>query len=506
MAVHIYSPHRMINVLEVSLESCSDDDPDKQINQACIDFKSEDYQVALDRFLSVVRQLGYTADLRYNIALCYFKLKNYTQALRYTADVIENAIKDHPELSVGMVTDGLEVYSVGNTLVLSETALIEAFNLKAAIEYTLKNCTYSSCCCKTFFQPRPSGTFCCCTVICLNEHSVFQYYDMAADLLAENASFTYKYLDQNTFDFLDAIITGQTSPEESFKKFEVMSVYHTEVLRKLTNEVHEMRKNQNEEGASKAVEAFDEQLEQYLPVLMAQAKIFWDAGDYVKVEKVFRKSVEFCSEHSVWRLNVAHTLFMQETKFKEAAGFYEPVIKRSFDNILEVSAIVLANLCVCYIMTNQNEEAEELMRKVEKEEERLLTENAGSKVFHLCIINLVIGTLYCSKGNYEFGISRIIKAMDISSNKLGPDTWFYVKRCFLALAENMAKHVISVSDNTIDECIQFLEQCEGDKQIYKVSTVVDGPLYEILPENRGKNSVTYEARYLNYLLKNIMSC
>lgn len=24
--------------------------------------------------------------------------------------------------------------------------------------------------------------------------------------------------------------------------------------------------------------------------------------------------------------------------------------------------------------------------------------------YHLCIVNLVIGTLYCAKNNYEFGI------------------------------------------------------------------------------------------------------
>lgn len=35
--------------------------------------------------------------------------------------------------------DGLEVRSVGNSQVLKETALIEAFNLKAAIEMVLKN-------------------------------------------------------------------------------------------------------------------------------------------------------------------------------------------------------------------------------------------------------------------------------------------------------------------------------------------------------------------------------
>ena len=60
-------------------------------------------------------------------------------------------------------------------------------------------------------------------------------------------------------------------------------------------------------------------------------------------------------------------------------------------------------------MTSQNEEAEELMRRIEKEEETLAYEYPDKKVYHLCIVNLVIGTLYCSKGNFEFGITRVIK-------------------------------------------------------------------------------------------------
>ena len=132
---------------------------------------------------------------------------------------------------------------------------------------------------------------------------------------------------------------------------------------------------------------------------MAQAKIYWDLGDYQQVEKIFRKSVEFCSEHDVWKLNVAHVLFMQvrmstvivsmpfmvmfpykETKFKEAAGFYEAIVKKNYDNVsvcvyivkcihqifivstllqlLGISAIILANLCVSYIMTSHTEEVE----------------------------------------------------------------------------------------------------------------------------------------------------
>lgn len=59
--------------------------------------------------------------------------------------------------------------------------------------------------------------------------------------------------------------------------------------------------------------------------------------------------------------------------------------------ILNVSPIVLANLCVSYIMTSQNEEAEELMRKIEKEEDQIAFEEPEKKYFHLCIVNLVIG-------------------------------------------------------------------------------------------------------------------
>lgn len=139
------------------------------------------------------------------------------------------------------------------------------------------------------------------------------------------------------------------------------------------------------------------------------------------------------------------------------------------------------------------------MRKVEKEEERISYEDANKKIFHLCIINLVIGTLYCSKGNYEFGISRVIKAMEPYPKKLGTDTWFYAKRCFLSLIENMAKQLIMVRDSVINECVQFLEQCETFGKTIK--TAVDNPLEA---DADPKNVVTYEARVLKSLLLQVM--
>lgn len=112
------------------------------------------------------------------------------------------------------------------------------------------------------------------------------------------------------------------------------------------------------------------------------------------------------------------------------------------------------------------------MRKIEKEEERaqyqvrwitqfsvkiliyssalrekgitVQDEQKEGPFLHLCIVNLVIGTLYCAKQNFEFGISRIIKSLDPIDKKLDSETWFYTKRCFLALADNLAKQMITV--------------------------------------------------------------
>lgn len=100
----------------------------------------------------------------------------------------------------------------------------------------------------------------------------------------------------------------------------------------------------------------------------------------------------------MWKLNVAHVFFMQDTRFPgegrgvggwstvhprkhfeslelgprisergrecaEAIKYYEPFVKPNLDNILSVPAMVLANLCVSFIMTSQNEKAEDLLRK-----------------------------------------------------------------------------------------------------------------------------------------------
>lgn len=198
---------------------------------------------------------------------------------------------------------------------------------------------------------------------------------------------------------------------------------------------------------------------------------------------------------------MAHVFFMQETKFKDAIRYYTPIVDRYKDSLLDVTAIVLANLCVSHIMTSQNDEAEELMRRIEKEEERLAYTEPDKHCFHLCIVNLVIGTLYCAKGNYEFGISRVIKALDPYDKKLHTDTWYYAKRCLLALIEIMSKHMIIIKDSSMEEILDFLDKVEAVG--HNISTVIapqidtDGAVIDT--ENDSTRKVSFEARQLKML-------
>lgn len=484
------------------LDQCPEEDPEVMTNQGCCLFKEGDFEGARKKFTDVITATGYTPDLAYNIALCYYKMKQFGAALKHLAEIIERGVREHPELSVGSATDGMEVRSVGNSQTLKDTALVEAFNLKAAVEFSMKN-TEAAQEALTDMPPRseeeldpvtlhntalinmdsdpttgfkklnfllqnppfPPETF--GNLLLLYCKPTYNFYDLAADVMAENSHLVQQNLPQDVYDYLDGAILKQSSPEEAFRKFDEIANKHVDVLRRLTKSIQDARIARNNDAIRQAITEYDEALEAYIPGLMAMAHIFWEKEQYSQVERIFRQSAEFCSEHDVWKLNVAHTFFMQENRYKEAVRYYEPIVKKNADNILDVTAIVLANLCVSYIMRNQNEDAEELMRKIEKEEERMAYQEPDKGVFHLCIVNLVIGTLYCAKGNFEFGISRIIKALEPYNKKLETDTWFYAKRCLLALIENMAKNMVIVKDSTILEISHFLSEAERHgKEIY----------------------------------------
>ncbi|CAD5212330.1 unnamed protein product [Bursaphelenchus xylophilus] len=518
-----------VNTSRLLVEQFEDDDPDQEVNLACIEFKLGDYPKAIERFKNATSVHGFQADLAYSLALCHYQLGETEQTMRYIADIVERGVKDHPELGVGTVTDGIEVRSVGNTMILNETALIEALNLRFAIEYKSKNMEKAAAC-LTDMPPRseeeldpvtlhnqalmsvdsnfadsfarlqylltqnpfPPETFANLLLL----YCRYEYYDLAADVLAENAHLTYKYLTQYMFDYLDALISQQSSPTDAYNKFDALTADQLNQLRKAHQKLKEVMDSGDKKEIERAKDDIKECMDRYIPVLMAQARIVWEREEYSNVESLFSRSSEFCSLNETWMLNLAHTLYMQE-KYKEASECYAPIINTKFEKMLDISAIVLANACVCYILGNANDTAEEIMKRVEKEEMK----NPKKKSFHFCIINLVIGTLYCAKGNYEFGITRVIGSLEPYEQKLGLDTWHFSKRCLLAMFEQIAKQILMVRDDILMACMAFLEHCEVHGK--DISTQTDGLMVQSQVTDPRK-TVAYEARTLKAILLKLL--
>lgn len=94
----------------------------------------------MTKFQTAAKRTSFDAEIQYCIALCNYQTKDYVQSLKCLGDIIETGIKEYPDLNVG-VSPG-EILSVANSPALHKSYLVEAFNLKASIEYNLKNCTF----------------------------------------------------------------------------------------------------------------------------------------------------------------------------------------------------------------------------------------------------------------------------------------------------------------------------------------------------------------------------
>lgn len=59
------------------LDKCEKEDPDVMVNYANVAYKEGKYEEARSKYSEVINLLGFQADLAYNIALSYYREKNY---------------------------------------------------------------------------------------------------------------------------------------------------------------------------------------------------------------------------------------------------------------------------------------------------------------------------------------------------------------------------------------------------------------------------------------------
>lgn len=88
---------------------------------------------------------------------------------------------------------------------------------------------------------------------------------------------------------------------------------------------------------------------------MAECNIYWKQEKYDLVERLLLQAKEYCGVHDTWRLNMAHCYFIQEGKYQESIQEYEVVYNKNINNLIELPAIVIANMCVSNIMVSMNE-------------------------------------------------------------------------------------------------------------------------------------------------------
>jgi tetratricopeptide repeat protein 30 len=177
------------------------------------------------------------------------------------------AVQEHPELSIGSRTSTSDhLLSVGNTQTLQDSAVIEAFNLKCAIELQLKNESAA----KEALQdmpPRETKDLDACTLhnkalvsmaddpeegfrtlnflinnppfppeafanlLLLYIKPPHNLYDFAADTIAQHPEHVQRYLQRDLLMFLDAVTMKQSSPHDACQQLEQLAKQHIEKLR-----------------------------------------------------------------------------------------------------------------------------------------------------------------------------------------------------------------------------------------------------------------------------------
>ena len=299
----------------------------------------------------------------------------------------------------------------------------------------------------------------------------YEQYDLAHDVLSENEDLKMKYLTEEEVVYISALSMMRTSKEAAYESLEKLSKIYRDNITKQFKLIKDAKNSSDKNLLGKILQNYETALQKYLPVITAQAKIFWDLGNYEAVEQILKSPdiEELFFENQTWKTNLGHAYFIQETNFKEASNRYLDVYNNAID-LLSIPASVIANLCVSLIMMQRNEDAQEIIKRIEEEEQKSMQLNPEAHYFHVCIVNIIVGTLYCSKGNYEFGIGRIIVSFQNFHKRMNMDTWYYAKRCFLSLIENLSKQIMSVPDKLYLELLNFLDN--SDKYGKNITTQV----------------------------------
>ena len=177
-------------------------------------------------------------------------------------------IRDHPDLGAACSADSEDGVPIGNTQALQDSGFVEAFNLRAAIEFSLQSQDNARKALDSMparelseldaytlhnkallnmdkdpeegFRtlnflienpPFPAETF--ANLLLLYVKPPHNMHDLAADLLAQHPEHVDTLLSRDLLMFLDAVNMKARAPDEAFAQFDRTGKQHIEKMRLL---------------------------------------------------------------------------------------------------------------------------------------------------------------------------------------------------------------------------------------------------------------------------------
>ncbi len=125
-----------LNNAHVLLDNSDPEREETLICQGCVLYKENKFEESKVKF-EEAKALCSSPSIDYNIAVCYYKLKQISATNQYLSNIMEYAAKAHPDLVLTTKVEGIKTTSVANSSSLYESCLIEAYNLRAAILYLI---------------------------------------------------------------------------------------------------------------------------------------------------------------------------------------------------------------------------------------------------------------------------------------------------------------------------------------------------------------------------------
>ncbi|KAH0571858.1 putative TPR repeat family protein [Spironucleus salmonicida] len=498
------------------------DDPRVFALKANLLLKQEKFQEAIDLY-DAANEICPDPRIFYAKAVAFYRQSDYPHCLKTLGDLVDLSAKKYPELvqaaqsfnGAGEVESQTVIQNLNHLL---GSALIDAFNLKASIEWNLgdeyaanralKSMPYrkeedldpvtlhnlalsemmhqpSQAVKKLQFliqvPPFPVEAF----QNLINIYIQHGLFDLAADLMAENQQLSQASLEPEKQAFFQAVVQSIASPEEAYSQLDQLKQRYANQLRRIRQEITQTRSksSKNKQAADEftgrfntneaktmskeeiAVNTLLQQYEQklgiFIPVITWQTSILYNLKRYKGAYHIICQYEDLIEDHPSYKINQANILFANEDYADALEKYQEVVDTLGQENILDVPAIAVANLCVCYVLNSQNNLAEQLMQKVDTAQTQItnVSPESSNQLLHLSITNIVLGALYAINQNMPFGIRRIIAAMEPTSEKLSPDSWLYVKRPLVSLAEACSMNLGGpAEEQLIDHVLLFLDE------------------------------------------------